>query len=214
MPDVLDVAGLVAAAYRMFQAGLDGHEATEILVRRTEGLIAVPAVTPPAPPAGKPVGAPVLLDAPAGPTQNGPGRLAPAGLPERADLITSVELPEPRIGAVVTDTRQRVCWRDDAGWHRADTERVLTWAEVVASVGGPEMTPRPGTPVLVSDPPVRTGATVTREGGRLEMVVQRAVLGPDGEPVLDNNGAPRLQPVTESVTIAEIVPAPEDAAGE
>lgn len=119
------------------------------------------------------------------------------------------EAGEPPVGSVVTDTRQRVHWRDEQGWHRAGAAEVsITWRDVCQANGGPEQQPRPGQPTVVSQPPQRAqGPTVVRPAGVLELPVQVPVLGPDGEPLLGPDGRKLLRTETETMTISEVVPA-------
>lgn len=116
---------------------------------------------------------------------------------------------EPPVGSVVTDTRTRVCWRDEDGWHRAGTEQALTWRDVCQAVGGAaDPTPRPGQPTIVSQPPQRAqGPTVVRPAGSLELPMQVPVLDGDGQALLGPNGQPLMRTETETVTFAEVVPA-------
>lgn len=116
---------------------------------------------------------------------------------------------EPPVGSVVTDTRTRVCWRDDAGWHRAGAEQALTWRDVCQAVGGAaDPTARPGQPTVVSQPPQRAqGPTVVRPAGSLELPMQVPVLDGDGQALLGPNGQPLMRTETETVTFAEVVPA-------
>jgi hypothetical protein len=140
------------------------------------------------------------------------GPASEAGRPVPAPITAApVDEPgEPPVGSVVTDTRTRVCWRDAEGWHRAGTEGVLSWSDVVESVGGPpdDRRAKPGQPTIVSQPERRAqGPMVTRSAGRMELPVQRAVLDDEGKPRLGPNGQPLLKTETETIEISEVVPA-------
>jgi hypothetical protein len=115
---------------------------------------------------------------------------------------------EPPVGSVVTDTRMRACWRSEDGWHRADTDAVLSWAQIRQAVGGPEAQPLPGDPMIVSQPPPRhQGPMVTRPPVEFELPVQHAVLDDEGKPLLGPNGAPLLKTEMETMAFSEVVPA-------
>jgi hypothetical protein len=204
---------LESAVGRLLMEGLSWDEVVDEVRRRLGGGVVeaspapAPLVLPPDPDAGRPAGAPVTVDAATAYLLRPEAHFTRVDRPdmrfgEAGELPRADEPGEPPVGSVVTDTRTRVCWRDAEGWHRAGTEGVLSWSDVVESVGGPpdDRRAKPGQPTIVSQPERRAqGPMVTRSAGRMELPVQRAVLDDEGKPRLVQWWQDRLVDVPSTV---------------
>jgi hypothetical protein len=206
------MASLMAAVRRLSAAGLSSGEIADLINRRLAGPIDTVAAE-----------AAIRELADEGFPGDGPGKPGPnpaEAAPARGQEAPAMPLPttpgwehDPSgypVGTVVTDTRSRPCLLEEDGWHRPGTPGVLSWAEVIDAKGGYEMAESaPGTPTVVFRPQERAEVrTTVHYGAPFDVVVQKAILGADGQPLAGPDGNPVIRGETESVVIGEIVPDP------